>query len=310
MKAREEAGAAVPISAVERETGLSKDTLRMWERRYGFPTPVRDQFGDRLYPQQQVEKLRLIRRLMDQGFRPGRIIGENYHALLELLNGTPVVEEFNHDTFVADLLRMISEHRVPELRAALQSRVQNMGLRHFIVDLAAPLIRAVGEAWFRGELAIFEEHLFTEVMQNLLRKWIGEARNTELRAPRILLTTFPNEMHQLGLLMAEALMTMDGAECVSFGIQLPIADITKAASAHRVDIVALSFSQNYPRTRSNDGLIELRRALPPGIDIWAGGAGVSRIKRVPDRVAVIREMTDVGVEIARWRQKADHSHSH
>jgi len=30
------------ISAVERDTGLSKDTLRVWERRYGFPKPLRD----------------------------------------------------------------------------------------------------------------------------------------------------------------------------------------------------------------------------------------------------------------------------
>ena len=30
------------IAAVERDTGLSKDTLRVWERRYGFPSPGRD----------------------------------------------------------------------------------------------------------------------------------------------------------------------------------------------------------------------------------------------------------------------------
>ena len=197
-------GLSIPISAVERETGLSKDTLRMWERRYGFPLPSRDQFGDRLYPQQQVEKLRLIRRLMDQGFRPGRIIAEPYQALLEMSNGLVSHQTEDEIDFLQDLLTLVSEHRVPEFRAALQGRIQNMGLRRFILDLAAPLTRAVGEAWFRGDLAVFEEHLFTEVMQNLLRKWIGEARSSEQRAPRILLTTFPNELHGLGLLMAEA----------------------------------------------------------------------------------------------------------
>ncbi len=306
MKSRDEASLSVPISAVERETGLSKDTLRMWERRYGFPTPIRDQFGDRLYPQAQVDKLRLIRRLMDQGLRPGRIIDKAAAELLVLLDGTPAEADYNPDEFIRDLLRLISEHRVVELRAALQTRVQNMGLRAFITDLASPLARAIGEAWFRGELAIFEEHLFTEVMQNLLHKWIGDARTGEQRPPRILLTTFPNEMHALGLLMAEALMTLDGAECISFGIQMPIADIMQAALAHRCDVVALSFSQAYPRTRSTDGIGELRKALPQHIDLWAGGAGISRIKRVPDRVALIRGMDDVGIEIAQWRQKNAH----
>ena len=48
------------IAAVERETGLSKDTLRVWERRYGFPTPGRDPFGERIYPIDQVERLRVV----------------------------------------------------------------------------------------------------------------------------------------------------------------------------------------------------------------------------------------------------------
>ena len=305
MKAREEMGVSIPISAVERETGLSKDTLRMWERRYGFPLPQRDQFGDRLYPQAQVEKLRLIRRLMDQGFRPGRIIGEPYQALLELSSGMVATAPPEGDDFVADLLTLVSEHRVPELRAALQGRIQNMGLRRFILDLAAPLTRAIGEAWFRGELAIFEEHLFTEVMQNLLRKWIGEARTTEQRAPRILLTTFPGELHALGLLMAEALMTMDGAECLSFGIQMPIADIVKGAAAHQVDVVTLSFSPAYPRTRTSEGLAELKQALPANVEIWVGGGGLSRIKRVPDLVRVLGDIGSVSTEITRWRHQAE-----
>ena len=62
------------IAAVERDTGLSKDVLRMWERRYGFPVPDRDGHGERIYPAEQVERLRLIKRLMDAGHRPGKLI--------------------------------------------------------------------------------------------------------------------------------------------------------------------------------------------------------------------------------------------
>ena len=61
------------IAAVERDTGLSTDTLRVWERRYGFPTPDRDQFGERIYPIDQVDKLRVLRRLMDDGARRKRL---------------------------------------------------------------------------------------------------------------------------------------------------------------------------------------------------------------------------------------------
>src|SRR5512139_2290162 len=82
----------LPIAAVERDTGLSKDTLRVWERRYGFPRPIRDSNGERVYPSDQVDKLRLLKRLMDQGHRPGKIAErsiEQLRALAEAGNRRP-----------------------------------------------------------------------------------------------------------------------------------------------------------------------------------------------------------------------------
>ncbi len=82
----------LPIAAVERDTGLSKDTLRVWERRYGFPQPTRDANGERVYPSEQVDKLRLLKRLMDQGHRPGKLAERTFdqlQALAEAGNGRP-----------------------------------------------------------------------------------------------------------------------------------------------------------------------------------------------------------------------------
>jgi DNA-binding transcriptional MerR regulator len=59
------------IAAVERDTGLSKDTLRVWERRYGFPAPTRDAIGERLYGRADLQKLRMLKRLLDAGHRAG-----------------------------------------------------------------------------------------------------------------------------------------------------------------------------------------------------------------------------------------------
>ena len=104
-------------------------------------------------------------------------------------------------------------------------------------------------------------------------------------------------------------MTMDGAECLSFGIQMPIADIVKAATAHRVDVVILSFSPAYPRSRTAEGLAELRQVLPAATGIWVGGGGVERLKRVPDQVMVVRSLADVSTEIGRWRHQAETARS-
>jgi hypothetical protein len=61
----------LPIAAIERDTGLSKDTLRVWERHYGFPVPMRDSQGERSYPLDQLQRLRAIKRLIDGRHRPG-----------------------------------------------------------------------------------------------------------------------------------------------------------------------------------------------------------------------------------------------
>lgn len=55
------------IGAVARLTGISPHTLRVWERRYDTVEPFRSQAGTRLYTRNDVERLILIKRLVDRG---------------------------------------------------------------------------------------------------------------------------------------------------------------------------------------------------------------------------------------------------
>ncbi len=213
----------LPIAAVERDTGLSKDTLRVWERRYGFPQPTRDANGERVYPAEQVEKLRLLKRLMDQGHRPGKIAEqslEQLQALAEAGNGRagPASMEAGPDGALRPFLQLIADHRVDDLRRELALLAVKAGLARFVADVIAPLTALVGEAWARGELAIFEEHLYTESVQGVLRNAIASIPHPG-DSPRVLLTTVPQEPHGLGVLMAEAMFALEGARCVSLGVR-------------------------------------------------------------------------------------------
>ncbi len=73
-----------PINVVEKETSISKYLLRMWERRYSFPRPGRDQKGERIYTNLDVEKLKLVKKLMEEGYRPSKIIDQPLDQLIEL----------------------------------------------------------------------------------------------------------------------------------------------------------------------------------------------------------------------------------
>lgn len=289
------------IAAVERETGLSKDVLRMWERRYGFPAPERDAHGERSYPAPQVERLRLIKRLLDQGHRPGKLLSLDdpaLHALAPRRSGQSLPPA--PDSEISSLLGLLRQHDTPALALALQQRLTRDGLARFVQDSIAPLTREVGAAWERGELQVFEEHLFTEQAKRVLRQAIGSLHGRDGR-PRILLTTPPDELHALGLLMAEALLTLDGAECIPLGTQMPVGDIVRAAAAHRADIVALSFSQAYPGRQVMQLLQQLRQQLPATIVLWAGGAGVQRLSS-SSGIQLLPDLADAGSALAAWRR--------
>ena len=110
----------------------------------------------------------------------------------------------------------------------------------------------------------------------------------------------PDEPHVLGLLMAEALFALEGAECIPLGTQMPLLEIARAANAHRADIVALSFSVAFPQRQIPGLLQQLRMVLPPAVALWAGGGGVQRLSRIDD-VVLLSALDDALAAITAWR---------
>lgn len=289
------------IAAVERDTGLSKDVLRMWERRYGFPIPERDANGDRAYSAEQVERLRLIKRLMDQGHRPGKLIATPYEELAALAprRAAPAVAMPESDQAELDaLVGLIRRHEGGSYVQAMQQRLARQGLQRFVQDTVAPLAQRIGEGWEQGRVEVFEEHLFTELSKRLLRQAIA-ALPQGARRPRMLLTTLPGEQHVLGLLMAEAMFALEGAECIPLGTQTPLLEIGRAAIAHQADVVALSFSAAFPQRQIPALLLQLRLGLNPGIELWAGGSGMLRVAETAGVVAM-PTLDDALAALAAW----------
>jgi len=297
------------IAAVERDTGLTKDTLRVWERRYGFPNPDRDAFGERVYPLDQVDKLRTLRRLMDAGHRPGKVIHLPIEQLQELAAQSAsmvdvprsfsdaVAEHDDLDRF----LDMVRQHQVHEFRRAMSQAQLRVGMERFVLEIVAPMTRLVGDLWARGEFEVFEEHLYTESMQVVMRNAIA-AIPQPAGHPRILLTTIPQEPHGLGLLMAEAILSLEGCRCVSLGVQTPVWDILRAAEAHHADVVALSFSAALNPNHLLDAINELRAKLPAQIDVWAGGNAPILRRRPPPNVRILPDLRDIQAVIRDWRE--------
>lgn len=268
----------LPIGVTARETGISKDVLRKWEARYGFPQPVRSDTGIRGYSLDQVQMLRAVKRLMDSGVRPGEAIRQaTAGGRSPSENLLPLLPNAN---VVGACLGAIAAHDTPGLYALLDRSLVSQGVRTFISQTVAPLTVAVGERWQHGDLKVHEEHLFTATMKAFLSE---VHRRLQLTAggPRVLLTTVPGELHTLGLDMVRVLLADAGASCISLGAQTPLAEMAEAAEAYDTQVLGLSFSTAYPKRLLLPILTQLHNMMPPNVAIWIGGAGAMAASHLP-----------------------------
>jgi DNA-binding transcriptional MerR regulator/methylmalonyl-CoA mutase cobalamin-binding subunit len=294
---------AVTIATVEREVGLPKDTLRIWERRYGFPKPERNATGDRLYPGDQIERLRLVKRLVDAGHRPSRVAALATPQLLALCaadsNRQPLHAAAEELRWCTGLLK---QHQLDELRQALRRSLTRMGLARFVTELLAPFIAELGDAWTRGELEIFEEHLLTHDIRLILREAIDQgAPQSPAGRPRVLLTTLPGEVHGMGLAMVEALLAREGATCLCLGTQTPVRDIARACAELEIDLVGLSTTACMNGQQLLAWLNELRRSLPAHVHLWVGGGAPVLHRRRIEGVEVFSDLHGVAAKVQQWR---------
>lgn len=292
----------VDAAELERETGLGKDLLRKWRSRYGFPTPLSGSDGVSGYPREQVAQLRLIKRLQNTGYRARQVVGKSLEELQQLALVAVCADNAQPESAsTRQALDLLKQFDLAGLDAFLLAERQRQSLHDFVIDTVSPLVTGLGDAWARGEIEIYHEHLCTGILSRLLLAEIGKAI-PKAGYPRVLFATPSDEMHVLGLYMVQAVLADAGAWCTDIGPHVPPGELASAARACQADIVALSFSFSYPEWRVRPLLTHLRQSLPATVALWAGGAGVSFIKR-PSRG--IRVFSDLGAAVAALEQRAN-----
>ena len=291
-----------PIAIVENETGLGKDTLRVWEKRYGFPTPERDAQGERLYAPAQIERLLHIKRALDAGMRPGQVVPLSLPELQARLNDHHPID---HHPETEALWPLVVAGHANALAQALTMTQQRMGWVAFVNECVAPLNVRVGQAWLNGEIEIHQEHVYAETLQTFLRQSIAQLKQQgPLQAPKVLLTTLNNEQHSLGLLMVELMLVLVRCDTLSLGTRLPMEHVMAATRMHQPDVVALSFSSHYGSREAWRDAQTLRSHLPEPVALWVGGAALNAPKRSPKLKGVQRmaSLSDLHTAAQVWRQ--------
>lgn len=269
------------IGAVERDTGIGRDTLRVWERRYGFPSPERNDKGERVYPEPQLRMLQRIRRLMDQGVRPGQVLPPIERNLDQLEANLVVPEEPATGSGIDAILDALSGSNTDRIKKLLQKMYEEQGMEAFVLDTVAPMLVKLGNRWFSGELRVFHEHILSQYLVRFLNSKITEHELKDKKI-RVVLATLPGEQHSLGLLMVASLLAAKGIEAINLGSEAPVDEIAAAVRQSGARVLGLTFSTAYPYNSIRSNLVELRALLPESVEIWVGGEGARRLRKLPE----------------------------
>ena len=290
------------IGDVADATGISTDTIRVWERRYGRPVPIRLPSGHRRYTVDQMHWLRRVAEALAQGGRPSKIVKADEAELDALLEDkqpeTPepaLISEAELDRYL-DLIRRYRENDLLDL---LWAEWNQHGPAVFLTRRLTPLLERVGSMWARGDLDVRHEHFLSEVVVYFLRAArLGLEVNPT--GPVLVLATLEGETHRLGLYMAAVICTLGGGRPHLLGGETPCEEIASAARELNAAAIGLSVSLATGGVQTDRCLGHLREMLPESVRIVVGGRGGRGARRGPRGVEYAERLEDFYDWVKGW----------
>lgn len=261
--------------AVSRLTGLTAHCLRAWERRYGAVQPLRTAGGARRYSEQDVRRLRVLRRAVEAGHPISQVAQLSEQEITHRLSLVETAPAVTATPAIEDLLAAARDLDVDRMDRLLALRLALLGTSAFACDVAVPLLRRIGEEWERGRLSPAEEHAASATLRSLL----GDTLRRDAQhatGPRLVFSTPSGEHHELGALIAASYALGLGARSIFLGANLPAEQLADSAVRLDARAVALGIADLDPE-RSQEEVARLRSALPDDVLIWLGGIGATSL---------------------------------
>lgn len=263
--------ALMTIGSVSRATGIPTNTIRTWERRYGFPSPERTETGQRVYRTDVVAHLKLVAEALDAGHRPRQVLAMALEDLQALLGAAAAPVEIGPGE-VPDLWkRAVHELDGPQLGSSMRQEAARLGALRFTIERVAPFLVWCGEAWASAEIEIHQEHFASDHVRSVLdESWRSIA---PVVRPTVVCATLPGEEHDMGVYMAAVAVASGGRRPLVLPGSTPVDQIVSSVESTRARAVAISLSANSDGPEFGEMVRELRDALPEGVVLWCGGQG-------------------------------------
>ncbi|MFZ1862576.1 MAG: MerR family transcriptional regulator [Polyangiales bacterium] len=276
-----------PMRVVARLTGLTADTIRVWERRYAAVEPDRTEGNKRRYSGAQVKRLVLLRRATELGHSIGQVARLRDDELRRLIGetGSDIGSKVSlYAAVVEDYLEAVFEYDVQRAESILTRTAAILPAMTLTLEVIVPLMRRVGDAWSSDQFRISHEHIISGQLRSLLGALM---RHTDpvSGAPRVIVATPPNHLHEFGAIIGAFMAASRGFEPIYLGTHMPFDDIAEAADQSGAELIILSIARDCEPGE--------REALGAGIErlaedheVWLGlpEGHVLSTQRLPARI--------------------------
>lgn len=259
------------IKTVAELTGIPKNTLVAWERRYGLVDPDRMENGYRVYTDDDVDLIRRIKAKVDEGYKISeavalvRIVQQAHHVPATATSNSDVWDVLTRELAQA----LISGNRSEAERVYARTLLSPMD--DVVSMVLLPTVRLVGDAWHRGEISVAQEHFATswvrEHLGSMLQRVLG-GRNHKQHA---VCATLSGERHELGVLALGVRLGLRGWRVSVVGADVPEDALAELACSLEADVVCISMVSGTHGDRPREQLSQLRALLPDPVRLVVGG---------------------------------------
>jgi len=267
------------IHRVARLTGLSRDVIRVWERRYGLVKPSRSLNRYREYNDEEVALLRFVKGQIEQGATIGALAAEGRDSLIARMRiATPVSteEQKPHERLLDDLMKSLDPLDKAGFERRLNGAVAVIPFEEAIQRILLPLQRRIGELWHQARSNTAVEHYVTKIVQQKVFSVMNQLPVNE-SGPRILIACPEGETHEIGAQAVAYIAATRGCHVYYLGPNLPNSDLLTFCETITPDLVLLSLTQVKPEATGLQQLKELE-LLATRWSVAVGGQGARAIE--------------------------------
>ena len=284
------------IKVVARRTGLSAHVIRIWEKRYGAVKPDRTETKRRLYSDEQIERLSLLREITQSGHSIGHVAKLPTEKLRELaresqgsnsrVSNAPTATQAT-PSFLDECICAVKSLDSRSLEQTLNHAATELGAQGLLQRVIAPLAQSIGDLWRDGAITAAHEHFATAVIRIFLGHALKPFAGTD-SAPVLVVATPAGQIHELGALLVGAAAANLGWHVTYLGASLPAAEIAGAARQNRARAVALSLVYPEDDPRLEGEFTRLRESLPPEVSLLVGGRAMPAYRDALEEIGAVQ----------------------